>query len=106
MSSSSSTTSTRGERPSTMRPDGTAGPKGRQCGTGVEGACQMAKKKPKPRTRARRSSPRPPTPDQRQLDLIGLALVAVGVFLAFLLYGDWQGGKAGEGLVDALALAI
>ncbi|MFN8202548.1 MAG: DNA translocase FtsK 4TM domain-containing protein [Solirubrobacteraceae bacterium] len=66
----------------------------------------MAKKKPKPRTRARRSSPRRPVLEQRQLDLIGLGLIALGVFLAFLLWGDWQGGKAGEGLVDALALVI
>jgi len=66
----------------------------------------MAKKKPKPRTRARRSSPRRPVLQQHQLDLLGLGLIAVGVFLAFLLYGGWQGGKAGEALVDGLALAI
>jgi S-DNA-T family DNA segregation ATPase FtsK/SpoIIIE len=60
----------------------------------------------KPRTRARRSPARKPVVEQRQLDLIGLGLVALGIFLAFLLYGDWQGGKAGEGLVDGLALLI
>ncbi|HEY8582358.1 MAG TPA: DNA translocase FtsK 4TM domain-containing protein, partial [Capillimicrobium sp.] len=65
-----------------------------------------AKKKPKPRTRARRSPARKPLLEQRQLDLLGLGLVALGVFLAFLLYGGWQGGKAGEGLVDGLALAF
>jgi S-DNA-T family DNA segregation ATPase FtsK/SpoIIIE len=69
----------------------------------------MAQKKTtraKPRTRARRSPARKPVVEQRQLDLIGLGLVALGIFLAFLLYGNWQGGKAGEGLVDGLALLI
>src|SRR3954469_25366441 len=65
-----------------------------------------APRKAKPRTRARRSPARKPVVEQRQLDLIGLGLVALGIFLAFLLYGNWQGGKAGEGLVDGLALLI
>ncbi len=65
-----------------------------------------AKKKPKPRTRARRSPARKPLLEQRQLDLLGLGLIALGVFLAFLLYGDWQGGKMGEALVEGLALAV
>jgi S-DNA-T family DNA segregation ATPase FtsK/SpoIIIE len=64
----------------------------------------MAKKKTKPRARARRSPARKPLIEQRQLDLIGLGLVALAIFLAFLLYGGWQGGKAGEGLVEGLAL--
>jgi S-DNA-T family DNA segregation ATPase FtsK/SpoIIIE len=58
----------------------------------------------KPRTRARRSPARKPLMEQRQLDLIGLGLVALAIFLAFLLYGGWQGGKVGEGLVEGLAL--
>jgi S-DNA-T family DNA segregation ATPase FtsK/SpoIIIE len=65
-----------------------------------------AKKKPKPRTRARRSPARKPLLEQHQLDLLGLGLVALGIFLGFLLYGGWQGGKAGEGLVEGLALAV
>ena len=64
------------------------------------------KKKPKPRTRARRSSARTPVLEQRQMDLIGLGLVALGIFLAFLLWGGWQGGRAGEALVDGLGLAV
>jgi S-DNA-T family DNA segregation ATPase FtsK/SpoIIIE len=62
------------------------------------------------RTRAKRSSatwaPRIPVIEQRHLDLFGLALVACGVFLVFPLYLGWDGGQAGDGVVDALALAV
>jgi S-DNA-T family DNA segregation ATPase FtsK/SpoIIIE len=62
------------------------------------------------RTRAKRSSatwaPRVPVIEQRHLDLFGLALVACGVFLIFPLYLGWDGGQAGDGVVDALALAV
>jgi DNA segregation ATPase FtsK/SpoIIIE, S-DNA-T family len=40
--------------------------------------------------------------EQRHFDLIGLALVALGVFLAFVLYLEWDGGRAGSGLVTGL----
>jgi S-DNA-T family DNA segregation ATPase FtsK/SpoIIIE len=46
--------------------------------------------------------PRLPTLEQRQLDLIGLGLVAAGVFLAFLIYLGWDGGRAGEWVEDWL----
>ena len=53
------------------------------------------------KARARRSPvpwpPRLPVLEQRHLDLIGLGLVAVGVFLAFPLYAGWEGGEAGPG---------
>jgi S-DNA-T family DNA segregation ATPase FtsK/SpoIIIE len=39
--------------------------------------------------------------DQRARDVIGLALVAVGVFMGFILYGNWDGGNAGHGLAVA-----
>ncbi len=59
-----------------------------------------------PRARARRSPlawrPRLPVVEQHHLDLVGLALVAIGVFLAFPLYLAWDGGSAGEALVDGL----
>jgi len=35
-------------------------------------------------------------------DVLGLALVAAGVFFGFVLYGGWNGGRAGHGLVVAL----
>ncbi len=63
-----------------------------------------ARRKP----RARRSAPpsawrgRMPALEQRHWDLIGMALVALAVFLAFLLYLRWDGGEAGGALVDGL----
>src|ERR1700754_602503 len=63
-----------------------------------------ARRKP----RARRSAPpsawrgRMPVLEQRHWDLIGLALVAVAIFLAFLIYLGWDGGEAGGSLVDGL----
>jgi DNA segregation ATPase FtsK/SpoIIIE, S-DNA-T family len=50
--------------------------------------------------------PRLPVLEQRHLDLIGLALVAVGVFLAFPLYLRWEGGEAGQAIVDGLTWGI
>jgi DNA segregation ATPase FtsK/SpoIIIE, S-DNA-T family len=62
------------------------------------------------RARARRSSatwrPRLPVLEQRHLDLLGLGLVACGVFLAFPLYLRWDGGAAGGAVVDGLALGV
>jgi S-DNA-T family DNA segregation ATPase FtsK/SpoIIIE len=40
--------------------------------------------------------------DQRQLDLVGLALVAGAVFFAFLIYLRWDGGRAGGWAVEGL----
>src|SRR4051794_23306260 len=63
--------------------------------------------KKKPQTRARRAAPRrqPPTLpklsfklEQHQLDLLGLGLVALAAFLAFVFYLSWDGGKVGEAL--------
>ena len=69
----------------------------------------MAKRRRK--TRARRSSGWPlqlhlPVLSQRQLDLIGLALIALGVFLATVLYFGWAGGKVGAGMADGLRFAF
>jgi DNA segregation ATPase FtsK/SpoIIIE, S-DNA-T family len=40
--------------------------------------------------------------DQRQLDLIGMGLVAAGVFFSLVFYLGWDGGKVGEGIAIAL----
>src|SRR5262245_36386954 len=68
----------------------------------------MPARKPKPR--ARRSAPvaRPRLPqlEQRQLDLIGLALVAAAIFFAFLIWLGWDGGEAGSWAVDGLRRLI
>jgi S-DNA-T family DNA segregation ATPase FtsK/SpoIIIE len=44
--------------------------------------------------------------DQRQRDVLGLALVAAGVFMGFILYGGWNGGRAGHGLAVALGWTL
>src|SRR5829696_8147110 len=89
-------------------------PPGRAPGPDVEGGrCPMpARSAPARRARAkpraRRAVPRPAWPhlpelEQRELDLIGLALIALAVFFAFLLYGGMDGGEAGGWTVDSLA---
>ncbi len=70
---------------------------------------KSAKAKPKPRARARRSSidaMRVPLLEQRHLDLIGLGLVAIGVFLAFPVYLQWDGGAVGQAATDGLAYVV
>ena len=49
---------------------------------------------------------RVPLIDQRHLDLIGLGLVAIGVFLAFPIYLHWDGGAAGQAASDGLAYLV
>src|SRR3954468_3545197 len=66
-----------------------------------------AKKKParKPAARrARRPAPHMHLPalEQRQLDLIGLGLVALALFFGFLVYAGWDGGRAGSDAVEGL----
>jgi len=80
----------------------------------VEGITPVAKTttrkgRKSPTRQSKRKSARPwgagvwlrlPVFEQRELDLIGLFLVAVGVFLACVLYLDWAGGQVGRGLTD------
>jgi DNA segregation ATPase FtsK/SpoIIIE, S-DNA-T family len=40
--------------------------------------------------------------EQRHLDLVGLFLIAAGVYLVFVLFAGWEGGKVGYGLETAL----
>src|SRR5271155_2436310 len=79
---------------------------------------------PHPRTRRRRRRrglpslspllpsglPRLPVLDQRQRDVLGLALVAAGVFMGFVLYGSGgspaPGGHAGPALAVALGWTL
>ena len=49
----------------------------------------------------RRGLPRLPALEQRGRDVLGLGLVAAGVFMGFVLYGGWNGGRAGHGLAVA-----
>jgi S-DNA-T family DNA segregation ATPase FtsK/SpoIIIE len=40
--------------------------------------------------------------EQRHLDLVALAMLAVGIFLLFVLFFGWEGGKVGYGLETGL----
>jgi DNA segregation ATPase FtsK/SpoIIIE, S-DNA-T family len=50
--------------------------------------------------------PRLPVLDQRQRDVLGLALLAAGVFMGFILYGGWEGGRAGHAVAVALGWTL
>jgi S-DNA-T family DNA segregation ATPase FtsK/SpoIIIE len=64
------------------------------------------------RARARRSStarwphPRVPELSSHQLDLLGLALAALGIFLALVMYLGTAGGEAGDAGQEALRLLL
>jgi DNA segregation ATPase FtsK/SpoIIIE, S-DNA-T family len=47
-----------------------------------------------------------PQLDRTQRDVLGLGLVALGVFMGFVLYGNWDGGRLGHGLGVALGWCI
>ncbi|HVC07750.1 MAG TPA: DNA translocase FtsK [Solirubrobacterales bacterium] len=44
--------------------------------------------------------------EQRHLDLIGLFLIAAGVYLVFVLFFGWSGGKVGYGVETALTYLL
>jgi S-DNA-T family DNA segregation ATPase FtsK/SpoIIIE len=70
---------------------------------------QQGRPRSRPRSRAperkNRPSPREIVAglEQRHLDLIGLALVAVAIYLGGVLYSGWDGGPVGDSLKSALA---
>src|SRR4051794_4975742 len=47
-----------------------------------------------------------PVLEQHHYDLLGLALVGAGVFLAFPLYLGWDGGRMGEWMVRGARYAV
>ncbi|MGN6373031.1 MAG: DNA translocase FtsK [Solirubrobacteraceae bacterium] len=47
-----------------------------------------------------------PQLDQTQRDVLGMALVALGIFMGFVLYGHWDGGRVGHGLAVALGWCV
>ena len=67
-----------------------------------------SRKSPAKRVRARRSllASRPRLPrldlEPHHVDVLGLALIAVGIFLSFVAYLRWAGGAIGEGGVHGL----
>ena len=107
MSPSSSTTSTLGEP---LMPWMV----GRGAGFAVEDtksvmASRSSKKKPaRRRAPARRARALPSLPklEQRHLDLVGLGLVALAAFLAFVLYLGEAGGEVGDALEEGLRFAL
>src|SRR6476661_1885337 len=69
------------------------------------GAKKRPKAKAKSKGRAGARIPRPRLPralEQRHLDLIGLFLIAAGVYLSFVLFFGWEGGKVGYGVETGL----
>ncbi len=63
------------------------------------------RRKPKGKAKAKPRLPRPHLPEglqQRHLDLIGLFLIAAGVYLIFVLFLGWDGGKVGYGVQTGL----
>jgi DNA segregation ATPase FtsK/SpoIIIE, S-DNA-T family len=65
--------------------------------------------KPRPKARARRSGRwrmQLPILEQHHIDLVGLALVAAGIFLVFPLWMGWDGGRGGAALVDGLRYLV
>jgi S-DNA-T family DNA segregation ATPase FtsK/SpoIIIE len=73
------------------------------------------KKKPArkaPPKRARRSLlaslPTAPVldPEPHHIDIFGLGLIALGIFLGGVAYAGWAGGTVGRGLFDGLRLAV
>jgi DNA segregation ATPase FtsK/SpoIIIE, S-DNA-T family len=47
-----------------------------------------------------------PVLSQRQRDVLGLGLLALGIFMGFVLYGGWNGGVAGHALAAAMGFAV
>ncbi len=66
-------------------------------------------RRPKAKAKPRRRVSMPHLPkgiEQRHLDLIGLALIAAGVFFVFMLFFGWDGGKVGNGSETALTYLL
>jgi DNA segregation ATPase FtsK/SpoIIIE, S-DNA-T family len=73
-------------------------------------ASSRTRAKPRPKRKPARRSPADllqlPVLEQRHLDLLGLALVCLGVFTAFTAYLDWDGGRVGDALADGARWAV
>jgi S-DNA-T family DNA segregation ATPase FtsK/SpoIIIE len=69
-----------------------------------------SKRRPKSKGKggaARLARPRlPQALEQRHLDLIGLFLIASGVYLTFVLFFGWEGGKVGYGIETGLTYLV
>ena len=63
---------------------------------------RAVKPKAKSKAAAKRGLHLPQALEQRHLDLIGLFLIAAGVYLSFVLFFGWEGGKVGYGVETGL----
>jgi S-DNA-T family DNA segregation ATPase FtsK/SpoIIIE len=65
---------------------------------------KAARRKPQAKSKAaaKRGLHLPQALEQRHLDLIGLLLIASGVYLSFVLFFGWEGGKVGYGIETGL----
>jgi S-DNA-T family DNA segregation ATPase FtsK/SpoIIIE len=82
------------------------------------GSSARARPRPRPRAKPKRKTrkavsvaelfalPQLPVLNQRERDILGLALTACGIFMGFVLYGDWNGGRAGHALAVALGWTL
>jgi S-DNA-T family DNA segregation ATPase FtsK/SpoIIIE len=61
-----------------------------------------AGKRPKAKAKPKGGLHLPAGLEQRHLDLIGLFLIAAGVYLVFVLFAHWEGGKVGYGIETGL----
>jgi len=59
----------------------------------------------KPAGKAKSAPKREPL-SQKHLDLIGLGCIVLGIYLVFVLYFGWDGGRLGSGLRDGLKYTI
>jgi S-DNA-T family DNA segregation ATPase FtsK/SpoIIIE len=67
-----------------------------------KGRGKGARRKPKAKAPRRGRLHLPEGLQQRHLDLIGLLLIAAGVYLSFVLFFGWDGGKVGYGIETGL----
>ncbi|MGN6256063.1 MAG: DNA translocase FtsK, partial [Solirubrobacterales bacterium] len=66
------------------------------------GSARRGKAAAKPKPKAKAGLRLPAGLEQRHIDLIALFLVAFGVYLVFVLFFGWEGGKVGYGVETAL----
>jgi len=70
---------------------------------------RSSRSRKRPARRAARSSfawPEMPVLEQRHFDLIGLGLVALAAFFAFVFYLGWDGGKVGEAMAQGFVFLL
>jgi S-DNA-T family DNA segregation ATPase FtsK/SpoIIIE len=61
-----------------------------------------ARSKPRSKAESRLSREQLEKIEQRQLEVVGLGLIAAGAYLCFVLYFGWDGGRVGRGAEDGL----